>query len=742
MVELNRRLVAARTAQESDNLDTVVQANRSLLALGLRELGDLRLVEEAFPEAAELYRRSLDFEDALSAREGLTVSYLALKQPTAAMSEADKAIALDPKRARAWNLKGKAAMLTKDYKSAAQYLARSLSLQGQMETAYSLATCFLALKEKKRAQLVFQDMITASGGDRASLHILFGRAYRDASMPDDAVREFRHALELDPKTPHAHYFIGLLRLQQNEWSPLPDIRAEMEAELKYHPRDYLANYVLGVFGSNDKLYDTSNAHLKLAAEEQPHSPEPWLYMGLNEFSRGDHKLAEEYLRKAVELTGNDEARSHYQIRKAYVALGRILIQSGRKDEAAQWMTKARKVQELGLQESQQTIAEVFANTGVGMGAVMPYVSPEEEERSMQSGPIDASSPIALAQIERAKLGSAETKAAVEQEKQLREIVATAYNDLGTAEARQKDYVHARDHFVQAEKWNPDIPGLTRNLGLAAAKIDDHQTAVRALSKQLQAEPSDNVARALLGISLFMTEKFADAANTIAPLGDLAARDPALAYPWAASLARQGRLTESAAVADRLEKEQLAPQHLLLLAQLWTDLGETDHAVAVYHRALDIDSELRYAHYKAGLVWLRSGKPAEAQKEFEAELARFPNDAITLYNLGFVYLQQNHNDEARETFEKAIPADPNHANAQYQLGKMLLDAGEVKPAIAHLEMAARLSPDIDYVHYQLQVAYRKDDRPADADRELQIYKNVKAKNRDKQLPQPTETVQKP
>ena len=377
-----------------------------------------------------------------------------------------------------------------------------------------------------------------------------------------------------------------------------------------------------------------------------------------------------------------------------------------------------------------------------MGAVMPYVSPEEEERSMQSGPIDASSPIALAQIERAKLGSAETKAAVEQEKQLREIVATAYNDLGTAEARQKDYVHARDHFVQAEKWNPDIPGLTRNLGLAAAKIDDHQTAVRALSKQLQAEPSDNVARALLGISLFMTEKFADAANTIAPLGDLAARDPALAYPWAASLARQGRLKESAAVADRLEKEQLAPQHLLLLAQLWTDLGETDHAVAVYHRALDIDSELRYAHYKAGLVWLRSGKPAEAQKEFEAELARFPNDANTLYNLGFVYLQQNHNDEARETFEKAIAADPNHANAQYQLGKMLLDAGEVKPAIAHLEMAARLSPDIDYVHYQLQVAYRKDDRPADADRELQIYKDVKAKNRDKQLPQPTETVQKP
>jgi tetratricopeptide (TPR) repeat protein len=408
------------------------------------------------------------------------------------------------------------------------------------------------------------------------------------------------------------------------------------------------------------------------------------------------------------------------------------------------MAKARAVQHLGLVESQQTVAAVFSDAGVGMGAVMPYVSPEEEERAISSAaPIDPTAKIDATQFTKARLGKKETDAAVQQEKALREILATAYNDLGTAEARQKDFVHAVDHFAQAEKWDPDIPGLIRNLGLAAAKIDDHATAVRALSKQLQADPNDNVARALLGISLFMTEKFADAANTIAPLGELAARDPALAYPWAASLVRQGKLKESAAIAERLEKEQLAPAHLLLLAQLWTDLGDSDHAVADYHRALEIDPHLRYAHYKAALVWLRAAKPAEAQKELEAELAAYPDDANTLYNLGFAHLQQNHNDVAKTMFESAIGKDPNHANAQYQLGKMLLDAGQIKPSIEHLEAAARLSPEIDYVHYQLQAAYRKDDRPADADRELQIYKDVKARNRDKQLPQSnTETVQRP
>lgn len=721
----------------------MIRANQSLLALALRELGDLRLLEEAYPEAAELYRRSLDFEDFVSAREGLAVAYLALKQPTAAMSEADRAIALDPKRARGWNLKGKAAMLSKDYVIASQSLARSLALQGDMETAYSLAMCQLALKDKPKAQMVFRDMIAAAGGDRASLHILFGRAYRDANMREDAIREFRRALELDPKTPHAHYFIGLMELMLNEWAPLPSIRREMEAELKFHPRDYLANYVMGVFTSGDKDYESSNRYLTIATEEQPRSPEPWIYLGLNEFSRGDHKRAEEYLRKAIELTGADEARSHYQIRKAYVALGRILLQSGRKEEAAQWMAKARAVQQLGLQESQQTIAAVFSDAGVGMGAVMPYISPEDEERSMAASAVDATTHIAASQLAKAKLDPKETEAALQQEKALREILATAYNDLGTAEARQRDYVHARDHFAQAEKWNPDIPGLTRNLGLAAAKIDDHETAVRALSQQLQAQPDDQVARALLGISLFMTERFTEAANTIGPLGDFAARDPALAYPWAASLARIGKLKESAAIAERAEKEQLAPEHLLLLAQLWTDLGDTEHAVRDYRRALEVNPQLRFAHYKAGLAWLRAGKPAEAQKEFEAELALYPDDANTLYNLGFAQQQQGDNEGARKMFENALSRNPNHANAQYQLGKMLLDAGQVKPAIEHLEAAARLSPDIDYIHYQLQVAYRKDDRLPDAERELRIYKDVKAKNRDKQLPQPTpEMVRKP
>ena len=56
---------------------------------------------------------------------------------------------------------------------------------------------------------------------------------------------------------------------------------------------------------------------------------------------------------------------------------------------------------------------------------------------------------------------------------------------------------------------------------------------------------------------------------------------------------------------------------------------------------------------------------------------------------------------------------------------------------HLETAARALPKTDYVHYQLQTAYRKESRIAEADRELQIYKELKAKNRDLTVPRPME-----
>jgi Flp pilus assembly protein TadD len=78
----------------------------------------------------------------------------------------------------------------------------------------------------------------------------------------------------------------------------------------------------------------------------------------------------------------------------------------------------------------------------------------------------------------------------------------------------------------------------------------------------------------------------------------------------------------------------------------------------------------------------------------------------------------------------VSAHPDYPNAQYELGKILLDRGQLEDALGHLEVAARLSPGADFMHYQLQAAYRKLGRTAEADRELEIYKGLKAKSRER------------
>ena len=67
-----------------------------------------------------------------------------------------------------------------------------------------------------------------------------------------------------------------------------------------------------------------------------------------------------------------------------------------------------------------------------------------------------------------------------------------------------------------------------------------------------------------------------------------------------------------------------------------------------------------------------------------------------------------------------------ADAQYQLGKTLLEQGKTKEAIPHLQAAAKLNPSLDDVHNQLQIAYRKAGRTAEADREAKLAAASKSK----------------
>jgi len=739
--ELQTRVKAAAAARDSGDPVAVARANALVLALAFRKLANVRVAETAFPQAGELYQRSLAWEDAAETHVGLAIANLYANRPDDSLAEASKALLLDPSSARAFNIQGKAWMKKRDYRKAVDSLQRSVELHPEFESAYALGVSLLSLKDpesKKKAAEVF-DTIVASMGESGSLHVMFGRAYRDAEMQDDSIRELRRAVALDPRTPHAHYFLGLSLLWKNEWTDTPEIRQEFLTELQNYPRDFLANYFLGYMDSNDRRFDESNVHLKAAIDIDPSWPEPWLFLGLNAYSQGDLRHSEVYLRKCIELTGKDESRGNYQVRRAYVTLGRILSASGRASEAAPYLDRAREFQKQSLAEAQQIVAGKASDEGsVSPAAVVELLNRQQDQSpATSSEPVDPTQPVDATMLARSGLSEETKKAAAAEEVELRAILGGSFSDIATSEAIRRDYPAALAHYQEAERWNPAVPSLLRNLGVAAFRAQNYEECVRALSQVVENNSSDAVARAMLGSAYFGLENYREAASVIAPLGDRAMRDATLGYAWAASLSRLGELTQATQILQEYEKTELSPDAILLVGQLWTDMADYSRAVLSFHRALEQDPSLAKAHYFAGLAQLHWEHTNEAIEEFNAALKLAPDDPDAKIGIGYVYLQQARNSEAMELFRSVIASHPENGNAHYQLGKLLLSGDKVQEAVEHLEAAARALPQSDYVHYQLQAAYRKESRTAEADRELQIYKELKAKNRELTVPRPME-----
>jgi tetratricopeptide (TPR) repeat protein len=676
-------------------------------------------------KAIELYRQSLDLDDVNDARLELTAAYLDNRQMDNAVEEAEKVVITDPGNSRAWAMQGEAFMAKDDYRRATEALAHSLQLKGDVNVQYALAHSWLKLKEKAKAEAVFHQMLQ-DYGDRAIWHEVFGGAYRETKYLDDAVREFQVAAKMDPKLPHIHAFLGATLLEKNNWAASPEILQEFADEVKAHPDGYFGHFYMGVLLSQQGQLAEANPHLKAAIQADPQNPDPWLYLGLNDFKAKDEANAKTALIKAVELTGNDQARANYQIRRAYITLGRILTNQGDKPGAEVFLKKARELSDKSLAVSSSAIAAEMAEGGAGAS---PAVITSSALPATGAPDLSSSAP------EKPHLTPEQIKSIEQREKELHTVLGTAFNDWGTSEARQRNYAAALGHFREAEKWDPSNPGLMRNLGLAAFRLGDNREAARALQVAVQLNPQDQAARGMLAMALFSSQQYPEAVKTFDALGDSVYRDPRMAYAYAFSLAHTGDPTRSVEVLNRMVQQPLPSEMLMGAADLYNLTLDYDDALKTYQKVIQQDPALPRAHYYAGDMLIKLGRPDEAIAMFEQEMKITPDDPNVQYHYAYALLQTSRKDEAVALLRTITTAHPDDAQAQYQLGKALLDAAQYQQAIEHLEAAAKYDPNHDYVHYQLQAAYRKAGRTADADRELAVYRQLKDQQREKGNPQP-------
>ena len=708
---LSQHYSAAQTFQLGGDLDHAETEYHQVLALALQRMGNLLAAEKNdSTEAVRLLEEAVaaqpSYEDA---RIDLAMVYFRAGHLDRASEQAGLVVKDDPRNSRALQLLGNIEFAQGNFAGAADHLHTALGLQGDFETAYSLSLAYLSQHKLAETKLLFDELLNDMGST-PELHVLLGRAYRETGYLDEAIREFKKSIELDPHYPRVHYYLALAYLAQGEKERFPTARTLFEQELAINPKEFFSTFFLGVIYLEDRDFPTAAEYLKKAAQLQPDNPDPLLYLGQVYFETDHPELAIAALKKSIDLT-TDPSRNHYQVSKAHTMIGQVLLKMGKQEEAE---TELKRSQELRAQAFQNDKDAQDARE-MGQHELLPELQNVEEKPAFLG--------------DRPPPGVGEEKKTQELRASLTEILANAYNNLGVIQARREQYAPAADYFQKASRWKPDLAGLDRNWGLASFRAQRFEDAVGPLARQLARQPEDVKARDTLGLSYFMTGQFAKTLEVFQPALANLPDDPGILYALGVSLVRTGDSAKASSVFRRmLEKNPNVAELHVLLGQADADQNQYTSSVEEFSRALELDPKIEGAHFGWGLILLHEGKVDDSAREFRAELEAHPGDAKAKYHLAYVLLMQQQKDQAFTLLSEVVRDKPDYADAQYQLGKILLERGDVKAAIEKLETAVRLDPTKDYSYFQLSVAYRRDGRLEDAQRVLQDYQKLKAKER--------------
>ncbi len=268
------------------------------------------------------------------------------------------------------------------------------------------------------------------------------------------------------------------------------------------------------------------------------------------------------------------------------------------------------------------------------------------------------------------------------------------HELGTVYYKKGDYLKAADYLKQAVAEDPNDKEAVQLLGLSYYLAGRPAEAIPYLEKVQTWYPRANVDAAyILGISYIQAKDYPQARKAFATMFDVPA-DSGASYLITARM---------------------------LFRQEFTPVAE-DYA----QKAIAADPKLPLAHQLLGEIHLFTSKIPEAIHDFQQELAINPAYAPALYKLADAYSRVQKYDEAERLLQRSIWLDASSTGPYILMGKVLQKKGEPVLAIRTLQRAVAMDPNNPITHHLLGQAYRDLGKNEEAEQELKIAEQLRAK----------------
>ncbi len=141
-----------------------------------------------------------------------------------------------------------------------------------------------------------------------------------------------------------------------------------------------------------------------------------------------------------------------------------------------------------------------------------------------------------------------------------------------------------------------------------------------------------------------------------------------------------------------------------LGSVYDQMGNYEQAISQYQKALRINPNSADAHYGLGLCYSKLGFVDDEILAYKSALAVKPDMLAALVNLGSAYFGQKKYDAAIEQYKKAVLIKPDEAMIHYNLGAAYSNNENYKQAVAEYLRAVEIDPEIGDAHYGLALGY--------------------------------------
>lgn len=597
-----------------------------------------------------------------------------------------------------------------DYPKAASLFDEALAIEpNSPEVRLEYARAQLQQGDLLKAQTLAKSLLNDYPHDSQGLaqaHQILGRALLKMNQDQDARKELEAAVALDPSFENG-YDLAVVCLDLDDEKCASQIFGEMETSFGDTPEIHMR---FGrAYGNSDftpkavfefkKVIEENprfpGAHYSLAAallstredsaatlaaekelkEELAVSPDDFLtYAALGKIASAQQKYAdaETYLKRATSLNPNHP--------DAFLYLGQMYFDSHRTDEAKNALQRAI---ELTADESRNHFQVQKAHFLLGR-ILMQEHREDDAHAEMQKAREIANK--GLSQDKRKLDGSLSNGAG---------SIAPAEVSMDSTPmlktlALNPDHGAIRSLNELEKQLKPAIADSYNNLGVIAATANHYLQALDYFERAGEWNPSLDGLDLNKGRAAFMASRFSDA---ILPLTRYLRAHP----------------------------EDSGIRGALAMSKFMN--GDYAGCIEALGKAKDQMTSIPQMRFIYAESLVKTGQISLGIDNLQSLETSHPEIADVHKSLGEAHELQGERQEAVKELQTAVQLNANDFEIRYDLGKVELENGDAMAAIEDLESAIRLQPSDPKPHRELMLAYKAALRPADAEKELQIYNSL-------------------